>query len=132
MPHYSWEKRSPTQDWLSYLAKKHNVDIENESYRAQALNATPKERSPWLMSDGTVNLRTIRTDWRLRSTYFDIIEEGNEVLLKGRGFGHGVGLSQEGAMRMAILGHSFTDILHYYYTDVHLVDLSVIDFFREE
>ena len=54
------------------------------------------------------------------------------VVFKGRGFGHGVGLSQEGAMNMAERGYSFTEILHYYYDDVHLVDLSVIDFFKEE
>ena len=132
MPHYAWEKRIPTKEWLAYLASEHKVDVQNEYYRVQALDACPEVRSRFMMADNTVNLRTIRTDWRLRSTYFDITEEGDEVVLRGRGFGHGVGLSQEGAMRMAILGHSFTDILHYYYTDVHLVDLSVIDFFRED
>ena len=67
-----------------------------------------------------------------RSTYFNIRVEGELVVFEGSGFGHGVGLSQEGAMRMANLGYSYTEILHYYYTDVHLVDLAVIEFFREE
>ena len=56
----------------------------------------------------------------------------DKVVLEGRGFGHGVGLCQEGAMRMAKSEHPYTDILHHYYTDVHLVDLSTLDFFREE
>lgn len=35
-------------------------------------------------------------------------------------------------MRMAMEGKVYTDILHHYYTDVHLVDLNTLDFFREE
>ena len=37
---------------------------------------------------------------------------------KGKGFGHGVGLSQEGAMRMIELGYDFLEVLRFYYTDV--------------
>ena len=36
------------------------------------------------------------------------------------------------AMGMARAGFSYTDILHHYYTDVHLVDLGTLDFFRDE
>ena len=43
-------------------------------------------------------------------------------VLKGNGFGHGVGLSQEGAMTMVDLGYSYTDVLHFYYTNVYLID----------
>ena len=35
-------------------------------------------------------------------------------------------------MRMARAGRSYADILHHYYAGVHLVDLSMLDFFREE
>jgi len=38
----------------------------------------------------------------------------------------------EGAMRMARAGRSYTDILHHYFTDVHLVDITTLDFFRDE
>ena len=71
-------------------------------------------------------------DLKLRSTYFSVRSEDDKVILRGRGFGHGVGLCQEGAMRMAKADLSYTDILHHYYTDVHLVDLSMLEFFREE
>jgi stage II sporulation protein D len=40
---------------------------------------------------------------------------GNEVMLYGKGFGHGVGLCQEGAMQMAKKGYTFDQILTYYY-----------------
>lgn len=38
-----------------------------------------------------------------------------EWLLKGHGWGHGVGLCQVGAARMALAGHSYREILQFYY-----------------
>ena len=35
--------------------------------------------------------------------------------INGRGWGHGVGLCQIGAARMAMEGHSFEEILAFYY-----------------
>lgn len=56
----------------------------------------------------------------LRSNYFDIIQNGNEVIIKTKGFGHGVGLSQYGAQAMALKGYKYDEILKYYYTGVSL------------
>jgi stage II sporulation protein D len=53
------------------------------------------------------------------------------VLIAGNGYGHGVGLCQEGAMKMAEVGYSFDKILRYYYTNIHLIDLSLLDFFKD-
>ncbi len=41
-------------------------------------------------------------------------------LLRGGGFGHGVGLSQSGAIEMAKLGFSYEQILDHYYRDAKL------------
>lgn len=52
----------------------------------------------------------------LYSTFFKIKEpNGSEIILNGGGWGHGVGMCQFGALRMAKLGLSFEDILKYYY-----------------
>ena len=45
---------------------------------------------------------------------------------RGGGYGHGVGLSQNGANGMAKQGKSFAEILHFFYTDVELTDISEI------
>ncbi|MGH2734464.1 MAG: SpoIID/LytB domain-containing protein, partial [Actinomycetota bacterium] len=42
------------------------------------------------------------------------------VLVRGRGWGHGVGMSQWGAHGMALRGASYADILRHYYTGVEL------------
>jgi stage II sporulation protein D len=67
----------------------------------------------------------------LRSTSFMIEHHTEHVHFKGRGFGHGVGLCQEGAIHMAELDYAYPEILHTYYTDVHLIDRKLIEFFRE-
>ena len=42
-----------------------------------------------------IPLRDIRKDFSLKSTYFSCYENNDYVHLKGRGFGHGVGLCQK-------------------------------------
>jgi stage II sporulation protein D len=39
----------------------------------------------------------------------------DSIYLHGKGYGHGVGLSQEGAIKMVQLGYSYIDILRFYY-----------------
>lgn len=46
--------------------------------------------------------------------------EGDTVRVDGRGWGHGVGMSQWGAHGMALAGASAAEILDHYYTDVSL------------
>ncbi len=73
---------------------------------------------------GTMDIRG--TDFRsvigantLRSTLFVIRPAGDGgVQFSGRGFGHGVGMSQWGARSLALAGRDHAEILRYYYTGV--------------
>ena len=75
-------------------------------------------------TSGTTDLRG--TDFRtvigsntLRSTLFVMRSVGDGgVQLSGRGFGHGVGMSQWGARSLALAGRDHSEILRYYYTGV--------------
>lgn len=51
----------------------------------------------------------------LRSTLFDAERSGSAYVFEGRGFGHGVGLSQYGAHAMARRGSDYREILAFYY-----------------
>lgn len=56
---------------------------------------------------------------RMRSTLLDRFEIKDGMLqMAGRGYGHGVGMSQWGAYYMAKQGKTYTDIIHYYFKDV--------------
>ena len=54
------------------------------------------------------------------SNYFRIESKGNKVLLKGKGFGHGVGLCQYGAYELAKRGYSYKQILSHYFPEHNL------------
>jgi stage II sporulation protein D len=69
-------------------------------------------------------LRTIRNDMNLRSTFFSVASEGDSIKLKGRGYGHGVGLCQEGAMVMASKGFNYKQIIDFYYFGVIISDVN--------
>ena len=56
----------------------------------------------------------------VRSTRFTIEQISDFIVIKGRGFGHGVGLCQRGAMIRAKNGHSPQAILSHYYPGTKL------------
>ena len=65
----------------------------------------------------------MRLDLNLRSTFFSVFASGDSMILKGRGYGHGVGLCQEGAMVMASKGFSYREIINFYYSGVIISDI---------
>ena len=56
----------------------------------------------------------------IRSTFFTVTQNGREITLEGKGYGHGVGMSQWGAYMMAKEGRSCRDILQFYYPGVEI------------
>jgi stage II sporulation protein D len=49
-----------------------------------------------------------------------------EFVFLGRGWGHGVGLCQNGAFGMALAGYTYDQILKHYYTGVEIVTASSV------
>ena len=58
----------------------------------------------------------------IKSTRFSVLREGRKLLFEGRGFGHGVGLCQTGAMARARSGHSPHEIIAHYYRGTAVAD----------
>ena len=50
----------------------------------------------------------------------------NLWLFKGGGFGHGVGLSQSGAIEMAKLGFTYEQILNHYYQGTKIKKIEIL------
>ena len=133
MPNAKWERKMAKEDWLSYLKLKHNYPVQDSNARWLAINFKQDNRKPYLEANNIrVPLKNVRTDLQLKSTFFSIIPQGDTLLFKGRGFGHGVGMCQEGAMRMAKLGYKYPDVINFYYQKTQLIDLHKLNFFKEE
>lgn len=114
-----WVRTISIDRWLNYFATKHKIDITDTSNLDSLLHFTQESRKVRLLG---IPLTRIRTDFQLKSTFFSVSVDSlsQSVLLHGHGFGHGVGLSQEGTIRMVSLGFSYDSILHHYYTDAIL------------
>ena len=133
MPNARWERKMAKEDWLSYLKLKHNYPVQDSNARWLAITFKQDTRKAYLeASNVKVPLKNVRTDLQLKSTFFTIVPQGDTLVFKGRGFGHGVGMCQEGAMRMAKLGYSYTDVINFYYKSIQLIDLHKLNFFKDE
>ncbi len=60
----------------------------------------------------------------LRSTDFIIELQGDAVSITTKGYGHGVGMSQYGALGMAKAGYTYEQILKHYYQNTNIKKLS--------
>jgi stage II sporulation protein D len=116
-----WRKSFSLIDWFEFLKKSgYNGSTDDPV----ALSFVQKSRLvDYKTGSFTIPLRTIRTDMNLRSTFFSVVSEGDSVILKGKGYGHGVGLCQEGAMVMAAKGFSYREIIDFYYFGVLITDI---------
>ena len=88
----------------------------------------PSGRAVTISFDGTevsaAELRLALGTTEMRSTLLDNIAlEGGNVVMSGRGYGHGVGLSQWGAYNMAKNGKSAEEIINYYFKDINIVKM---------
>jgi SpoIID/LytB domain protein len=65
--------------------------------------------------NGELRIRRALSSPHLPSSCFIIEQDGDNIKLKGAGWGHGVGLCQMGALNMAISGKKSEEILQHYY-----------------
>lgn len=61
----------------------------------------------------------------LKSTDFEIELYGDNVKISTTGYGHGVGMSQYGALGMAEQGYTYEEILKHYYTNTKIQKLGI-------
>lgn len=69
-----------------------------------------------------IPLRDLRKKFGLKSTYFYTEQVGDKILFRGKGFGHGIGLCQEGAINMIGKGYSYDEVLKYYFSGAKTSD----------
>lgn len=128
----TWTKTIEKSQWLSFLRKEYGFDVNNEKLLALAFDFRQDQRKAFYIHPSLgIPLRDLRTEFKLKSTFFDVTIEGAQVKLHGRGFGHGVGLCQEGAMKMANSGYSYKQIATYYFTNVRVVNHEKVQFFQQ-
>lgn len=135
---------TPVNDPFCFVGKgsRWNISIDKRSF----LNKTQLSESDWekalqMQDSGTAmcyggeRFASIQfggknqnpVQWRsrlnLKSAWFDVHMDSDSVYFSGNGFGHGVGMCQEGAMEMAVQGCGMEEILQFYFRGIRLVYL---------
>ena len=118
----SWAKTLSFNSFVSYLLRS---GFKGDTSNRLQFNFLPTTRQrDYHTGSFTLPMGLIRKDLNLRSAYFTVRVAGDSVLLQGRGYGHGVGLCQEGAMVMAERGYNFSQILKFYYSGIIIAEIS--------
>lgn len=120
----------PFENWNCYLSYENIAEcLSNAGYvlgRVSAVTAVSVSTNGRILDiqvmtdDGPIDMRGGRfrhclNPMRIKSTKFQIVNKDNGVFLRGKGSGHGVGMSQWGANQMAKEGFHYTTILSHYY-----------------
>ena len=134
-PHHTWSATINRSALLQGLTRRRGTSVRGFTIGDRAPHGRVTTINV-LQSDGTtheMNANAFRLTANravdgapLKSTWFDARRSGSRYVFDGRGFGHGVGLSQWGAHAMAQQGESYRDILRYYYTDVAIRSLDEV------
>lgn len=118
----AWEKSLPREEWDSFLISKGiTPGGEGALYAGQE---TGRGRIIRRTAQGkTFTSEEMRIRFGLRSAYFTLKPAGDSISVSGRGYGHGVGLCQDGAKHMAEKRWTFDRITGFYYPGTLIVDI---------
>lgn len=116
-----WRDTISFRDWKSYLlanGMRSVSRIPDEILYVEQM----RRKKYFILDKDSIRLTKIREDWGFNSTFFDMFPDGDSILVWGKGYGHGIGMSQQGAMKMARENFSYQDILQFYFHEVRLMD----------
>jgi stage II sporulation protein D len=115
-PYESWQKKFTFDQIRRALEINGITDIYIDSYtstgRAKTLKIVTEASE---LEIKATELRKLLGYKALPSTLFSVTKNDTEVIFDGKGYGHGVGLSQWGALEMARKGKTYKEILAHFY-----------------
>ncbi|MDQ1637524.1 MAG: stage sporulation protein [Pyrinomonadaceae bacterium] len=130
-PHHSWTDRIPEAKLLQALQSDPRTNIGARLADVSVTRRDDSERAQLITIQGERRLIVSGWDFKiivgralgwnlLKSSRFEISRSGSDFVFHGSGFGHGLGLCQEGAHVMAARGASYRQILRKYFPTTHL------------
>jgi stage II sporulation protein D (peptidoglycan lytic transglycosylase) len=126
MPHYRWTQTIPAVQLVKALKSDERTDIGPELNSIHVRKRDATGRAEVLSLEGA-RRRVVRgwdfkiivgrsLGWQMiKSSRFDVSRSGSDFVFRGSGFGHGLGLCQEGAHVMARRGMNYRQIFEHYF-----------------
>ena len=120
----TWDEISPLYSTNKTISLKEFYNLLGLSYSdtldIEKIDITSTGRVNKIKINGNIFTGQMIDKLNLRSSFFEIIKDGENVVINTKGYGHGVGMSQYGAEGMARAGYTYDQILKYYYTGVEI------------
>ena len=119
---HAWHITIPKVEFLAKLGKYMKIN-------ATSLEIVPdiSGRVKRIVLNGenkySISGEEIRRLYRLKSSKFHIFDANSLLFIEGHGFGHGVGMCQDGAYYLSKMGMDYTQIIQHYYHGVSVVPL---------
>lgn len=119
-----WERNISLDEWKIYLISSGFSEGILNNPAAGFRFDQPTRKVSYSIIGESLPLAKIRNDWRLRSAFFSLEMHPNaqEIVLKGKGYGHGIGMCQEGGMQMAVEGKTWREIIDFYFRGVTAIE----------
>lgn len=117
-----WRYALQKDEWLTFLKEHYDYPVDDPKMRIKSYIYKQDHRKVYF--ENNIPLKNIRRDLHLRSTFFSLESKKDSVIFNGRGYGHGVGLCQQGAIKMANMGIDYTDIIKFYYANTTIIHFS--------
>lgn len=123
MDFHDWTVRYSREELSTLVHRRTGVDY-GEILSLEPVERGPSGRIKYLRINGTKHsavigkelaIRRALSETHLKSSAFEVTVDGDFFVLRGRGWGHGVGLCQIGAAVMASEGYDYRQILSHYY-----------------
>ncbi len=126
-PKYSWEYRLGINEIKAALRREYPEvrtiqGISLKKLQGRVTNVVVRHGGGIVRLTGN-QFRLMVSPYKVKSLFFSAEKSGKALLLKGKGWGHGVGLCQYGAKGMAEKGHKHRDILKFYYSGVEIINI---------
>ncbi|NET05070.1 MAG: SpoIID/LytB domain-containing protein [Symploca sp. SIO2B6] len=126
-----YDMGAPVYEWTKYFSRREiskRISGVGNVISMTAERITPRGRVITMNVEGDRGRRSIsgndlRKALGLRSRLFTVSPTAEGFQVNGRGFGHGLGLSQWGAYNLAAQGLNYQQILVYYYQGATLAQL---------
>lgn len=128
---HNWSVRINKKTAGALIKQKTGID-HGEILELTPLDRGPSGRITRLKVTGTektriygkeLEIRRILSETHLYSSAFDVEHQGDDFVLHGWGWGHGVGMCQIGAAVMASKGFGYEQILSHYYPNAELTQM---------
>lgn len=135
---YDATSRSPERTWTKRLSRRAVLEAFSKQFgrgvagwkvasraedgRARTIDLIRRGHADERISANAARMALTKSlgVYAMPSTLFEVEVDGAHYVLRGRGFGHGVGLSQWGANARGVAGHDAPSILSFYFPGTQL------------